>query len=119
MNVQECYEAIGGNYQEVLGRLRDDTRILKFLSLFLNDPSYDLLVNSIAKDNAEEAFRAAHTIKGVCLNLSLTRLFRSSNELTEALRGKSEVSGEAKKLAEKVKEDYLVTVDYIRKLKNA
>ena len=116
MTVKECYEGMGGNYGEVLGRHRDDTRILKFLTLFLKDPSYDLLVNSLADGNAAEAFRAAHTIKGVCLNLSITRLFRSSNELTEALRGKSEISDEARGMAEKVKEDYLVTIDYIKRL---
>lgn len=116
MTVKECYEGMGGNYQEVLGRLRDDTRIMKFLSLFLKDPSYELLLSSVAEGNAAEAFRAAHTIKGVCLNLSITKLFQSSNELTEALRGKSEIGGETKGMIEKVKEDYLNTVDWIRRL---
>ena len=32
------------------------------------------------------AFRAAHTLKGVCQNLGLERLFVPSNEATEALR---------------------------------
>lgn len=34
----------------------------------------------------ESAFRAAHTLKGVALNLGLGRLAKSSSELTEALR---------------------------------
>lgn len=116
MNVKDCYEAMGGNYEEVLGRLRDDARITKFLTLFLKDQSYDLLVNSVAEQNTAEAFRAAHTIKGVCLNLSITKLYQSSNELTESLRGKSEIGEEAMKLVEKVKEDYLATVKCIKDL---
>ena len=48
MTMRECYEAIGGNY--------------------------------------EDAFRGAHTLKGVCQNLSFDRLYEASNELTELLR---------------------------------
>lgn len=118
MTVKECYEGMGGNYQEVLGRLRDDNRITKFLTLFLNDPSFKLLEDSLASGNAQEAFRAAHTIKGVCLNLSITRLFNSSNDLTESLRGKSEIRDEAKGMVETVKKDYLNTIDWIQRLKN-
>lgn len=33
-----------------------------------------------------EAFRMAHTLKGICLNLIFDRLSKSLSELTEALR---------------------------------
>ena len=116
MTVKECYDAMGGNYDEVLSRLRDDTRIAKFLGKILADPSYELLVTSIANNNAEDAFRAAHTIKGICLNLAVTKLYGSSNALTEALRGKSEITDEAHKLREAVTNDYNATIASIKRL---
>lgn len=37
MTVQECYQQIQGNYENVLKRLKTDERIVKFLELFLSD----------------------------------------------------------------------------------
>ena len=51
MTVQECYEAFGGNYEEVFSRLRTDERITKFLSRVVTDGSYQLLCDSIASGN--------------------------------------------------------------------
>ena len=40
MTIQECYENIGANYDEILGRIGKAERIEKFLKLFLKDDSY-------------------------------------------------------------------------------
>lgn len=104
MTLQECYLALGGDYDEVLGRLRSEKLVQKFVLKFLQDGSYDLLVESMAAENYEEAFRAAHTIKGICQNLSFTRLFASSSALSEALR--NGITPEAPALVEQVKADY-------------
>ncbi|MDE6402089.1 MAG: Hpt domain-containing protein, partial [Clostridiales bacterium] len=66
--------------------------------------------------NMEEAFRAAHTLKGVGLNLSLTKLHKSASAMTEALRGKTDYSAEYEPLFEQVKADYELTVSCIRAL---
>lgn len=116
MTVKECYAAMGGNYEEVLGRLRDDARIEKFLKKVVDDQSYNLLIDSFAQNNAAEAFRASHTIKGICLNLCITALYESANELTEALRGQTDIGEQAKTLLEAVKADYLNTVNCIKQL---
>ena len=112
MTLQECYAAMGGNYEEVLGRLRSDRLIQKFVLKFMDDGSYQLLISSMEEGNCEEAFRAAHTIKGVCQNLAFTHLAQSSSALTEALR--SGMSPEAPGLLEKVKADYQRTVSAIQ-----
>lgn len=112
MTLQECYAAMGGNYDEVLGRLRSDRLIQKFVLKFVDDGSYQLLLDSMASQNYEDAFRAAHTIKGVCQNLDFTRLYRSSSQLSEALR--NGFTPEAPALAEQVKEDYARTTAAIR-----
>lgn len=112
MTLQECYTALGGNYDEVLGRLRSERLIQKFVLKFLDDASYTALLHSMEEKNYEEAFRAAHTIKGVCQNLGFTKLLASSSELSEALRSGYTPGADA--LAEQVGQDYQTTVSAIR-----
>lgn len=112
MSLTECYIALGGSYEEVLSRLSSERLVNKFVLKFLTDPSYDLLVRSMESKDWPEAFRAAHTIKGVCQNLDFTRLYRSSCQLSEALR--NGVTPEAPSLLEQVKADYAQTVAAIR-----
>lgn len=112
MTLQECYAALGGDYDDVLGRLRSDRLVQKFVLKFLTDPSYDSLCAAMQAQNQEEAFRAAHTIKGVCQNLSFFTLYHSSSALCEALRGGW--SPEAPALFEQVQADYQRTASAIR-----
>ncbi|MDE5896506.1 MAG: Hpt domain-containing protein [Clostridia bacterium] len=117
MTVQECYEAIGGNYADALSRLRTDERITRFLIKVADDESFSLLCRSIEARNMEEAFRAAHTLKGICLNLSITRLQDSASRLTEALRGKAEYDPAVEPLLDEVKSDYELTAKNINTLR--
>ena len=112
MTLQECYAALEGDYQGVLGRLTSERMVQKFVLKFLNDGSYDLLIRSMAEENWQEAFRAAHTIKGVCQNLSIDKLQASSSRLCEALRGGYTPQADA--LAEEVRADYAQTAAAIR-----
>lgn len=114
MTLQECYAAMGGSYDEVIGRLRSEKLVQKFVLKFLNDGSYQLLQDSLAAGDREEAFRSAHTIKGVCANLAFNALLESSEALTEALRdGKPPQPGEDELVA-RVKADYERTAQAIR-----
>ncbi len=113
MTLQECYAAMGADYNGVLGRLRSERLVQKFVLKFLDDGSFDLLCSSFASGSWEEAFRASHTIKGMCQNLSFTALANSSEELTEALRGGTPAP-QAGELLEQVRKDYQQTVDAIR-----
>lgn len=117
MTLKECYEAMGASYEEVIGRLRSERMVQKFVLKFLDDGSYRLLLDSMASEDYAEAFRASHSIKGVCQNLAFTKLSKSSSELTEALR--SGLSPEAPALLEQVKADYEATVSAIRALKES
>lgn len=112
MTLQECYIALGGNYEEVFSRLHSDRLVQKFVLKFLDDKSYELLITSMEEKDYKEAFRAAHTIKGVCQNLGFTRLQNSSSQLSEALR--HGYTPEADTLIGQVEKDYQVTVDAIR-----
>ena len=107
MTIQEGYQALEGSYDEVLGTLYSEALVKKFVGMCLADKSYQLLVDSMEAKNYEEAFRAAHTIKGVCQNLAFTKLYQSSHEMTEALRNKE--TGRAEELLARVELDYAQT----------
>lgn len=107
MTIQECYAALEGSYEEVLGRLYSEALVQKFVGKFLTDKSFQLLEDSLKAEDYEEAFRAAHTLKGVAQNLSFTRLYQSSHEMTEALRTKD--YDLARRLLPRVEDDYART----------
>ena len=116
MTVQECYEAFGGNYQEVISRLRTDERVARFLQKVVDDGSYKLLCDSLETGNVDEAFRAAHTLKGVCGNLSITRFGESSSALCEYLREKRVIDDNVMSMYKQVSEDYELTINNIKQL---
>lgn len=116
MTVKECYDSIGADYEDVLGRLRKDERIQKFLLKFLDDKSYELLCDSMEAKDMNEAFRAAHTLKGVCQNLSLTPLYQSSAVLAERLRDGQEYGDDVEALVEQVEKDYKHMMSCVREL---
>ena len=66
--------------------------------------------------NYEDAFRSAHTLKGVCQNLSFDRLYEVSYELTELLRDKTGEQPGIPETMEKVTEIYEITIDEIKKV---
>ena len=86
MNINECYQAMGADYEEVFGRLRSERLITKFVLKFPGDPSFSQLQSTLEEKNVKEAFRAAHTLKGVAQNLGFTPLYEATATLTEVLR---------------------------------
>ena len=65
--------------EDVLGRLHSEAMIRRFTLKFLEDQSYLQLKQALENKNYEDAFRSAHTLKGVCQNLSFDRLYEVSN----------------------------------------
>ena len=51
MTMRECYEAIGGNYEAVLGRLHSEALIRRFALKFLEDQSYLQLKQALKNKN--------------------------------------------------------------------
>ena len=52
----------------------------------LDDKSFSSLETALQNRNYEEALRFVHTLKGICRNLSFTRLYESSSRMTEAFK---------------------------------
>lgn len=86
MDLKGFYTAVGGSYEDVLGRLPSEALVRRFLAKFPADPSYAALTASLAAEDWESAFRAVHTMKGTAANLGLTTLQSAASALTEALR---------------------------------
>lgn len=113
MTVESFYAYIGGDYAGTKSRLMADERIARFVKKFPADGSYQLLQDSLASGNVQEAFRAAHTIKGVAQNLGFTSLYKSAEEVTEILRaGSLDVAAHMPKL----EADYKLTIDGINQI---
>ena len=115
MTIQECYQKLGGEFAQVEKRLPSVGLVRKFIVKFLDDDSYSNLCLAMQNGQWEEAFRAAHTLKGVSANLGFSRLLASAGELTELLRAETEtIPGRAAALLEEVKQDYELIVSVIR-----
>ncbi len=113
MDVRECYGSMGGSYDGVMHRLATEDRVRRFLGLFLRDESFRALEAAVDAQDWPAAFRAAHTLKGVAMNLNLDRLASSTSELTEDLRG-GDPGTPPGPLFDKVREDYQITENAIR-----
>lgn len=118
MTVQECYQEIGADYREVIRRLGSEERVKKFLLKMLDEGSFLELCKALSAGNLEEAFRAAHSLKGICLNLGIIPLANSSSALTEALRN-GNIPENLADLFGQVQSDYMQTLSAIRKLVGA
>ena len=121
MILEEFYEAVGGSYEDVKRRLLSDRLIMKFFKKFPDDNSYDLLCDSLRQGNMEDAFRAAHTLKGICLNLGFASLYKSTEALAEELRPGlyAAYTGNTAHLVDTVNQDYRCVINNLERLLTA
>lgn len=87
MTARECYVQMGADYDAVLRRLPSEVLIVRLMKKFPDDPSFPELQAAMDAQDAQAAFRAVHTLKGVCLNLGFDALGAAASKLTELLRG--------------------------------
>lgn len=115
MTTEQFYREIGSDYAAVLERLGAEDMIRRFVLKFPQDPSFSALEEGFAKRDAEVAFRAAHTLKGVCANLGFDRLYAPAAALTEKLRGRAFTEG-ADALYHEVAQAYRLLIDAIGRI---
>ena len=65
MTIEECYTNMGADYGDVLRRLGNEDRVKRFLGKIPEDTSFSLLCEAYEKGDGREAFRAAHSLKGI------------------------------------------------------
>ena len=67
---------------------------LKLVGSVPTEKSFDNLADALKKKDLDAAFDAAHALKGVLGNLSLTPLYEKASKITELLRARSEADYE-------------------------
>ncbi len=82
----------GANTEEGLQRcMNNESMYLRLVDMFLSNNSYNELKNDLANNDLDGAFQAAHALKGVLGNLSLTPLYVVICEVTELLRNRTQM----------------------------
>ncbi len=64
---------------------------LKMVRMMLEDNTIDKLKDALDANDLDKAFEAAHALKGVAGNLSLTPISEPAVEITEFLRSRTEM----------------------------
>ncbi len=85
---------VGATLRRFMG---NENMYLKFLKRFPEDPNYRNLGTSLEAGNYEEAFKCAHTLKGVAANLGLVPVQTVVSGLVEELRNKKNEDVDAAK----------------------
>lgn len=113
MTLNEFYDTVGSDYNEVLNRLNKEERIVKYLLKFASENILEDFEKSYKTENFEEAFRVVHSMKGMCLNLGLSKLCEISSDVCEDLRNgppKEDISGKIDKL----RKEYNFAMEHIK-----
>ena len=117
MSLEACYAMMDGDLEGVRSRLLSDARIEKFVPMFLKDKSMETLRASLDSGTLDDAYRAAHTIKGTSRDLGFTHLFEIGEQMQEALRPPADGSpvdtAEAEALMPALEAEYAKTVEAI------
>ena len=87
-----------------------------FLTKFKADQNYETLKSTLEGGDYKAAFTAAHTLKGLALNMGMDALGNAASELTEALRGDSPDGEKGKTLLPAVVAEYKKVSDALAAL---
>lgn len=80
----------GADTEEGLGRCYGNEALyLRLVNMIPGEANFDKLKSSLEQDDLDSAFEAAHALKGVLGNLSLTPMFEQCSEITELLRART------------------------------
>lgn len=92
----EVLTSNGVDYQEAMERFCGNAALYERLALkFLNDPHFNELEAALAAGQLDEAYRAAHSLKGVAGNLSFRDLYQAACRVSDALHAGDEHATEA------------------------
>ena len=85
----EQLKDFGANVEEGLNRcVNNEALYLRLVGMVPGNASFKELSDAISQNDLEKAFSAAHALKGILANLSLTPLLKPVEEITEKLRAK-------------------------------
>lgn len=87
----EQLNAFGANTKEGLARcFGNEALYLKLVNMVCEETNFDKLQTALNTGDLDAAFEAAHALKGVLGNLSLTPMYDICADMTEALRSRTQ-----------------------------
>ncbi len=116
---KESLERIGVNIEKTLARfMNKEEMFMRFVGKFLDEDSFHKLSAAVREKDYEEAFKHAHTLKGVSANLGLTNVFECAGAVTDELREAPYDEDAIENIMTDLSEKYKKTVEVIEKLKS-
>lgn len=89
MTLQEIANQLSMDYEGAVARFGGNEGLYsRFLNKFLQDSTYETLMQAVSSEDYDQIERQAHTLKGVAANLGLQQLSGSSDRLVQAVRQK-------------------------------
>lgn len=86
-NITDKLAAFGIDYADAMDRFGGNAALYERLAAkYLDDTRFVGLVAAMAAHDYDEAYRQAHSLKGLAGNLSFTRLYQAASFVCEALR---------------------------------
>lgn len=105
----------GANVAEAIERFAGNQEMFEsFLIKFSDDTNYDSYEKELAQKNYLEAFKYAHTFKGVAGNLSLCSLYNAMVPIVESLRKSEAPQMHQVEIARRI---YKTNIEIIQKMK--
>ena len=118
MKLKECYKAINGDYEDVMGRLPREASIIKYLRRFAENTEFEELLTAAEKKDYRRVFELSHDLKGMAANLSITGLQKKISEICEQTRDREPDEGFEAMLAD-AREEYGRVTQAIGELEDA
>lgn len=88
----EALKEFGADTEKGLAMcMGNEALYLRLVGSVPGEPRFDDLISALEKKDYDAAFDAAHAIKGVLGNLSLTPLFDKASVITEHLRNRTDM----------------------------
>ncbi len=108
----EKLQEYGVDTKEGLNRcMNNEGFYFKMLGMGLSNEYFETLGNALDAGKNDEAFEAAHALKGVLGNLAITSLYNPIAELTENLRANKEMNySEMYRPVKKLRDEMLALV---------
>lgn len=109
MTIQELYDEIDGDYDQVIRVLRMDKLVDKHIRKFTKNNVVENLLEAGETLEPTQMFETAHALKGVCGNLGLKGLYDLASELSDEFRPGNErqhTDDEVKAVLDKVRALY-------------
>lgn len=81
--LEECGIDVDGALERFMG---SENILFRILKKFAEDDNFDKLTDALSQGDMETALAASHTLKGICGNLSMQKLFGLLTEQVKLFR---------------------------------